>query len=142
MSVKLIKLFLRYSVAIGFLSAVADRFGFWPASRSAWGNWEAFLSYTASLNPWFPESFIPFVAVLSTVAEVLFGLGLIVGYKTRLFANLSGILLLLFALSMSFTVGIKKVFDFSVFAASAAAFSIALIKERVIELDAWIKSGK
>ena len=35
----MIKIFLRIAIATGFLSAVADRFGFWNKEVSAWGNW-------------------------------------------------------------------------------------------------------
>ena len=56
---KLIKLFLRLGIAVGFLSAVADRFGMWPAEISAWGNMDNFLAYTQVINPLLPESLIP-----------------------------------------------------------------------------------
>ena len=51
MSKKIIKIFLRLGIGVGFLSAVADRFGLWPAEVSAWGNWENFLAYTQLINP-------------------------------------------------------------------------------------------
>ena len=49
--------------------------------------------------------------------------------------KLSGWLLLIFALAMTFTTGIKAPLDASVFAASAATFSLALIKEIFLEID-------
>ena len=57
-----ILVFVRYALAITFLSAVADRFGFWGAPGAenvAWGSWSNFLEYTALLNPWAPERFVP-----------------------------------------------------------------------------------
>jgi len=135
MRARWVKLFLRLSLAIGFLSAVADRFGLWPAQVSAWGNWSDFLEYTKTINPWIPESFIPALAVVATAAEALFGICLLAGFRTELFAQLSGWLLLLFALSMAFSLGIKAPFDYSVFAAAAAAFSLSLIKEKYLEID-------
>lgn len=42
------QLFLRFTLAITMLSAVADRFGFW-GKNSAWGNWESFEKYTVQL---------------------------------------------------------------------------------------------
>ena len=140
--VKIIKLFLRLSIGIGFLSAVADRFGFWSKEVSAWGNWENFLAYTQSLNPWVPQAFIPFIGWLSTLLEIVFGLGLIVGFKTSLMAKLSGWLLLIFALSMAFTRGIKAPLDYSVFTASAAAFGLSLLKEKFLEIDTLLKNNK
>lgn len=140
--VKIIKLFLRLSIGIGFLSAVADRFGFWSKEVSAWGNWENFLAYTQSLNPWVPQAFIPFIGWLSTLLEIVFGLSLIVGFKTSLLAKLSGWLLLIFALSMAFTRGIKAPLDYSVFTASAAAFGLSLLKEKFLEIDTLLKNNK
>jgi thiosulfate dehydrogenase (quinone) large subunit len=58
-----------------------------------------------------------------------------VGFKTGLFAKLSGFLLLAFALSMTFSTGIKGAFDYSVFSAAAAAFALSFIKEKYLELD-------
>jgi thiosulfate dehydrogenase [quinone] large subunit len=130
-----IKLFLRLAIAAGFLSAVADRFGMWDAEISVWGNWANFVAYTELLNPWFPTSFIPAIAVIATAAEILFAVCLIVGFKTELSAKLSGILLLIFALSMTFSTGIKGAFDYSVFAASAAAFALSTLKGKSWELD-------
>lgn len=136
---KYVKFFLRFAVAIGFLSASADRFGMLPEAVSAWGNWANFVDYTQVLNPWLPESLIPFVAVLATIAEVVFGIGLLIGFKTEWMGKMSGFLLLAFAIAMSFTVGIKKVFDFSVFSASAAAFAISIIHEKYLEIDVLFK---
>lgn len=139
---KIIKLFLRLSIGIGFLSAVADRFGFWSKEVSAWGNWKNFLAYTQSLNPLIPQSFIPFIGWASTLLEIVFGLGLIIGFKTSLLAKLSGWLLLIFALSMAFTRGIKAPLDYSVFAASAGAFGLSLLKEKFLEIDQLWKGQK
>lgn len=129
------KLFLRLAVSFSFLSAVADRFGMWPEKYSAWGNWDKFVAYTHVINPWFPESMIPAVSAVATTAEVVFALCLLAGFKTELFAKLSGVLLLLFALAMSFTTGIKGAFDYSVFSASAGAFALSLMKEKYLEAD-------
>ncbi|MCO5053642.1 MAG: DoxX family protein [Verrucomicrobiae bacterium] len=134
MYANLVKLFLRLSLGIGFLSAVADRFGFWHQGV-AWGNWENFLKYTATLTPWLPASLVPVAGILATAAEVIFALALIVGFRTDLFAKLSGGLLLVFALSMALWTGIKRPLDASVFAASAAALALPLIRGKFLELD-------
>ena len=135
MNKKLVKLFLRLAISLGFLSAVADRFGLWSKEFSTWGNWNAFLEYTTLINPWIPTTLISLIGIVATVAEIIFALCLIVGYKTELFAKLSGFLLLVFALSMTFSTGIKGAFDYSVYIASAAAFAISVIKEKYWELD-------
>lgn len=132
---KIIKIFLRLAIALSFLSAAADRLGMWPEAISVWGNWDNFLDYTAMLNPWFPEAVIPALGFIATVAEVIFAICLIFGLKTEFFARLSGFLLIVFALSMTFSLGIKGAFDYSVFTAAAAAFALSLMKEKYLELD-------
>jgi uncharacterized membrane protein YphA (DoxX/SURF4 family) len=85
---------------------------------------------------------ISIVGSIATTAEIIFAICLIIGFNTELFARLSGFLLLIFALSMTFSTGIKGAFDFSVFSASAGAFALSLIKEKYIELDNLISKPK
>lgn len=132
---KLVKLFLRLAISLSFLSAVADRLGMWNAKVSVWGNWNAFISYTEKITPWFPTSILPFLGITATVAEVVFAFCLLIGLRTELFAKLSGILLLIFALSMTFSTGIKTAFDASVYSASAAAFALGFMKVKFLEID-------
>lgn len=138
MKAKIIKLFLRFGIGLGFLSAVADRFGLWPAEISAWGNWDSFLTYTEIINPFIPQMLIPSIGVIATAAELLFGICLIVGFKTELVAKLSGYLMLIFALAITFSSGIKGAFDYSVFAASAGAFALSIMNDKYLELDLLI----
>lgn len=138
MHILLIKLYLRLAISIGFLSAVADRFGIWSKEISVWGNWENFLSYTQLINPWIPKPLIQTAGTIATAAEIVFALCLLIGFKTELFAKLSAFLLLIFALSMTFSTGIKGAFDFSVYTASAGAFALSLMSEKYLELDCLI----
>ncbi|KAB5491617.1 MULTISPECIES: DoxX family protein [Flagellimonas] len=133
-----IKLFLRLGLSISFLSAVADRFGMWGKEVSVWGNWENFLDYTQVINPWVPSLLIPTLGTIATGAEIIFALFILIGFKTELFAKLSGFLLLLFALSMTFSTGIKGALDFSVYTASAAAFALSTLKEKYLEVDGYL----
>jgi thiosulfate dehydrogenase (quinone) large subunit len=135
MTRRIIKLFLRLAIAAGFLSAVADRFGWWSAAVSAWGNWNSFLDYTRTINPWFPDSLISTVGILATAAEIILAFFLLIGFKTELMAKLSGFLLLAFALAMTFSTSIKAPLDYSVFSASAAAFALSLLNEKHFEVD-------
>lgn len=141
MKTKYIKIFLRLAISIGFLSAVADRFGMWPKDVSAWGNWDNFVQYTTTINPWIPSTFIGPLALIATTAEIVFAIGLLLGFKTEIFAKLSGVLLLIFALSMAFSIGIKAPFDYSVFIASAAAFALSTMKEKYLEFDLLISKA-
>ena len=61
-----ISLFARLALAIGFLSAVADRLGLWTpllgSENVVWGNMESFTAYTGVLLPWIPKFLIPLLA--------------------------------------------------------------------------------
>jgi len=116
--------FLRFALGISFLSAVADRFGLWGVYGQpdvAWGNYARFVDYTAKLNWFLPAAMIPALAMTATAAETLFGLLLILGWKTRLVALLSGALLAIFALTMTVALGVKAPLNFSVFSAAGGA---------------------
>lgn len=125
--VKIAEWFLRIALSAGFLSATADRFGLWAKDISAWGNWQSFVDYTKSLNPLVPDSFIPFLAYSATALEIILGILLLTNFKTNWVAKASSILLLLFALSMTFSKSIKVPLDYSVFSGSAAAFALSII---------------
>src|SRR5579864_5644641 len=102
--------FLRLALGGSFLSAVADRFGLWGAYGNpnvAWGSYTRFVAYTAKLLWLLPPATVPALALGATVAETLFGLLLIIGWKTRLTSLLSGILLATFALCMTLAFGVK-----------------------------------
>lgn len=135
-----ITLYLRLALGAGFLSAVADRLGWWgsPGTPSvAWGNFHNFLSYTAKLNPWFPGDWIPTIGWTATVCEACFGVMLIVGYRTRAAAVLSGLLTLLFAIGMVCGVGIHPSLSYSVFVVSAGSFLLAREERYPLSLDNW-----
>ena len=90
---KFVKLFLRLAIASAFLSAVADRFGFWEKEVSVWGNWHSFVEYTGVITPWAPPSLTPSLGVIATIAEVVLAVGLLLGFKTKIVAIGSGSLL-------------------------------------------------
>ncbi len=127
------RLFLRFALAAAFLSAVADRFGLWGAPGGinvAWGEFPAFVEYTAQVNSFLPAGLAPVLAWASTALELFLGLALIVGFRLRIAATASGALLLLFALAMTISFGVKAPLDYSVFTASAGAFLLAALPAR------------
>lgn len=91
------------------------------------GNWENFIVYTKTLNPWIPAEMIPAIGFVATLLEIVFAVLLLTNFKTSLIAKASGFLLLLFALSMTFSTSLKTPLDYSVFCASAAAFALSEI---------------
>jgi thiosulfate dehydrogenase [quinone] large subunit len=128
--IKIAEWFLRLSLSAGFLSASADRFGWWPKEVSAWGNWQSFVDYTKSLMPVAPDSFVPVLAAIATGLEIILGVLLLTNFKTKRVAQASCALLLLFACSMALAKSIKLPLDFSVFSAAAAAFALSVIVSR------------
>ena len=125
--IKIAEWFLRLSLSAGFLSATADRFGMWPKDVSAWGNWRNFVAYTKVLNPFAPDSLVPFLAYAATGFEIALGILLLTTFKTVWVARASCALLLIFASSMTIAKGIKAPLDYSVFTAAAAAFALSII---------------
>ncbi|MCG6154822.1 DoxX family protein [Rubinisphaera margarita] len=125
--------FLRLALAASYLSAVADRFGMWgdPGSPGvAWGAWPPFMEYVSLLNGFAPAAMHPFLGITATVAEIVIAIGLVIGWKLRFFALSSGILLLVFAITMTLAAGVKSPLDYSVFTASAASFYLAAVISR------------
>ncbi|MGE5109219.1 MAG: DoxX family protein [Acidobacteriaceae bacterium] len=141
-----VTVYLRVALGIDFLSAVADRFGLWgpPGTPSvSWGNFHNFLAYTAKLNPWFPASWIPTIGWTATLCEACFGLALLLGYRTRMTAVLSGLLTMGFAFGMVIGVGIHAPLNYSVFAISAGAFLLAGAERYPWAVDNWrLKVGR
>ena len=135
---EIVRLFARFALGGSFLSAVADRFGLWGphgAKNVSWGNFSHFVEYTGVVTSLFPSSCAVSFAWASTVAETLFGILLIVGFKIRITSALSGLLLLSFAMGMVTGLGIKKPLDYSVFSAAAAAFLVAFWEPDRFTLD-------
>jgi len=132
--------FLRLALGMSFLSAVADRFGYWGVfgqRNVAWGDFARFTAYTARLNWFMPSATIPVLAWASTCAEILLGLALILGAFTRIAALLSGLLLLSFAICMTVALGLEAPFSLSVFSASAGSFLLATCSEYPWSVDSF-----
>lgn len=134
------QLFLRLAISVTMLSAVADRFGMW-GENSVWGNWKNFVKYTQQLTFFLPESMSNLSAIIATFLEILFPLMLILGFKTKMAALGSGILLLIFALSMTFALGVKAPLDYSVWMGSASAFLLAVQQKYSYSIDTLIKKS-
>lgn len=120
--------FLRFALGLSFLSAVADRLGWWGAfgePNVSWGNFARCVEYTSTLNWFLPHAMIPTVAVLATLAEIILGLLLLAGWQTRVTALCSGTLLMAFGVTMTLALGIKSPLNFSVFSAAAGSLLLA-----------------
>jgi uncharacterized membrane protein YphA (DoxX/SURF4 family) len=131
-------LILRVFLGITLLSAVSDRFGLWGAPGTpgvAWGNWDNFIIYTNKLNSFASESIAGILGAIATFFEIVFGLFLIVGFKTRIVALATSGLLLLFAATMTVAFSIKAPLDYSVLTSLGAALLLSTIERTSYSVD-------
>ena len=125
-------IFLRVALGLGYLSAVADRFGLWGplgTASVAWGNFHNFVAYTGKLNPWCPAALVPTLSWIATSAETVIGMALISGFFRRIVGLLSGLMALTFAMAMTVVLGVHEPLNYSVFVVAAASFVLAAIRD-------------
>ncbi len=123
------QVFLRLALAVCYLSAVADRLGWWGppgAPGVLWGGWQHFCDYTHKLLFFVPRGLSDVGGLLATVAEVVLGGMLIVGFKIRWAAIGSGLLALSFMLSMILALGVHAPLNYQVPTVCAASFLLAV----------------
>jgi len=134
-------LLLRIGLGVGFLSAVADRLGLWGAfgqPNVEWGNFSRFLEYTHTLNWYLPAGMILPLGIIATGAEILFGLLLIVGWRTRVAALLSGLLLLVFAVAMTLALGVKAPLNYAVLTGIGGSLLLANCESFPFSVDNFL----
>ena len=137
-------LVLRLGLSFSYLSAVADRFGIWGAfgqPNVEWGNFSRFLEYTHTLNWYLPASMTLPLGLFATVTEVILGVLLLLGWRTRMSAVLSALLLLVFAASMTFALGIKAPLNFSVLTGIGGSLLLASCKTYAFSVDQILTRG-
>ncbi len=124
-------LLTRFGLASAYLSSVADRFGAWGrhgAPNVTWGDFQHFAAQVMTLLPWVPKAIVPVLAWLVTVLEAAFGLGLLIGVRTKAMAIGSSCLLIVFGLSTMFSAGgIHSTLASSVFSAAGASLLLAYV---------------
>lgn len=128
------QLILRLAIAFSFLSAVADRFGFWgePGTDGvAWGNWQNFLAYSNSVNSFLPSRIGNVLATAATALEVILALLLLIGYQLKLTAITSACLLTGFGIAMTISFGFEPALSYSVWTAAAASFLLSTYAENL-----------
>lgn len=126
---KSVLMFARIALASAFISAVADRLGLWGAMGQpgvSWGSMEGFYLHVAKLAPWVPTRAVPALAWFIDILEAVLGVFLLIGVQLRRTAWISGVLLLIFAVSMAAFQSVKLALNFSVLTCSACAFLIYL----------------
>ena len=116
--------FLRIALGFAFLNGIASRFGLY-GKNVGYGNYANYVKYAGEVNSFLPASIVPFLANAATVAEMSFGLLLVLGLWVRWAAYGSAILLALFGIAMAISFGIVSPLDYSVFSACAGALVVA-----------------
>ena len=95
------------------------------------------MAYTAALTPYLPDSLTLAVGTTAHGLELAFGIGLILGFRTRFVASGSAVLLAVYAVSMVFwdPAGWRAAFWYSVFTAAAGAWALARLGPGPLSLD-------
>jgi uncharacterized membrane protein YphA (DoxX/SURF4 family) len=137
-NVEIPQLFLRLALGLGFIFPVMDRMGWLglPGEKgNAWGNWDNFIAYTHTLMPYLDLPVVNIIGTIATILEAVFGVALIIGFKTRLAAWGSALLTLAFAVSMLLFAGYRAPFSYSVFVCSAGSLLLAGIHDYKWSVD-------
>jgi uncharacterized membrane protein YphA (DoxX/SURF4 family) len=140
---RLAEMWARVALGSAFLSSVADRFGLWGSyghKNVSWGDFAHFVQYTGMVNSFLPARMIPALAWMATCAETVFGVCLILGIYRRIVAVGSAALLLMFALAMSVSLGVKSAIDYAVFSASSSAFLLVAMHQMALRKNNAEKS--
>lgn len=134
------QLILRLALGIGFILPTLDRLGFMGppgAPKVAWGDWSHFVRYTNTLVPFVSPNVAQILALFATVAEAVFGITLIVGFKVRWMALGSAIITFVFAMCMTFALGILAPFSYPVYVFTGGALVLSGLGQYRWSLDEY-----
>jgi uncharacterized membrane protein YphA (DoxX/SURF4 family) len=124
----IVQIALRISLAAAFLSAIADRFGWWaPFGQGAWGSMEAFADYAHQLVPFASGWFLNVIVWGATVTEASLGALLLLGWRPKLVGAVTCLVLIVFGIAMAVSLGMEAPLSYSVFSAASAAAAYAII---------------
>lgn len=127
-AIRAVRIALRLSLAAGFLSAVADRFGWWKSlGQSSWGSMGAFADYTHQLVPFASGWLLTSIVWTATAAEATLGILLLAGWRPKLVGAATCLLLIVFGTAMAISLGMESPLSYSVFSAASAAAAYAIL---------------
>lgn len=132
------QLILRLALGIGFILPVMDRLGMLGAPGSeavAWGDWPHFIAYTETILPFLNKPLVNVAGALASTAEAIFGICLILGFKTKQVAFGSAILTLTFGICMALFLNIHAPFKYPVFVFVGAGFVLSGVPRFKWSLD-------
>lgn len=126
--IRIVGIALRLSLAAGFMSAVADRFGWWaPFGQGYWGSMGAFADYTHQLVPFASGWFLTVIVWGATVTETSLGVLLLAGWRPQLVGAAACLVLIVFGTAMAVSLGVESPLSYSVFTAASAAAAYAVL---------------
>jgi hypothetical protein len=127
-AIRVVRIALRVSLAAAFLSAVADRFGWWaPFGQGSWGSVDAFADYAHELVPFASGWLLTSIVWTSTAAETTLGVLLLTGWRPKLVGAASCLVLIVFGTAMAVSLGVESPLSYSVFSAASAAAAYAVL---------------
>ncbi|WP_233148129.1 hypothetical protein [Mycobacterium sp. IS-836] len=127
-AIRAVRIALRWSLAAAFLSAVADRFGWWkPFGQGSRGSVKAFADYTHQLVPFASGWLLTAIVWTATAAEATLGILLLAGWRPKLVGAATCLLLIIFGTAMAISLGMEAPLSYSVFSAASAAAAYAIL---------------
>ena len=126
--IRVVSAALRVSLAAAFLSAVADRFGWWaPFGQGAWGSMSAFADYTHQLVPFATGWLLTAIVWAATATESTLGALLMTGWWPKVVGAVACLVLIVFGTAMAVSLGPEAPLSYSVFSAASAAAAYAIL---------------
>jgi uncharacterized membrane protein YphA (DoxX/SURF4 family) len=126
--IRVVRTALRLSLATAFLSAVADRFGWWePFGQGSWGSMSAFADYAHQLVPFASGWLLTVIMWTATAAEAALGVLLLTGWWPKPVGAASCLVLMILGTAMAVSLGVESPLSYSVFSAASAAAAYAIL---------------
>jgi hypothetical protein len=127
-AIRVVRTALRFSLAAAFLSAIADRFGWWePFGQGSWGSMGAFAAYTHQLVPFASGWLLTVIVWAATATEAILGVLLLTGWRPKLVGAATCLVLIVFGSAMAVSLGMESPLSYSVFSAASAAAAYAIL---------------
>jgi uncharacterized membrane protein YphA (DoxX/SURF4 family) len=126
--IRVVRIALRMSLAAAFLSAVADRFGWWaPFGQGSWGSMGRFADYAHQLVPFASGWLLTVIVWAATAVEATLGVLLLTGWRPKLVGAATCLVLIVFGTAMAVSLGMESPLSYSVFSAASAAAAYAIL---------------
>src|ERR1700758_5061345 len=126
--IRVVRIALRLSLAAAFLSAAADRFGWWePFGQGSWGSMGRFADYAHQLVPFASGWVLTVIVWAATATEATLGVLLLTGWRPKLVGAATCLVLIIFGTAMAVSLGIESPLSYSVFSAASAAAAYAIL---------------